>query len=78
MLKKSKESFEVYVPYKQEIIEFFKTIKGRKFDGLTLRWSFPIGEYLNVFTKLSDLCNMVEKVTEFPAKRNTAKYVKKD
>ncbi len=78
MVKKSEDIFEIIVPYKQEITDYFKTINGKKFDGLTLRWSFPICEFQTVFLKLSDLCDCVEKVEEFPPKKNTAKFSKKD
>jgi hypothetical protein len=61
-MKKDNTKNLVYVecPYKAHLIEFFKTIKNKKFDVLTKLWSFPMNEMNFIQNKLIELDVSVE------------------
>ena len=61
-MKKDVNKNLVYVmcPYKEDVVEFLKTITNRKFDGLTKLWNFPLNEMNFIQNKLVELDVSVE------------------
>lgn len=48
----NENTIEIEMAYNKDMVEFFKTILSRKFDGITKLWSFHLNELNNIQNKL--------------------------
>ncbi|KAI5750295.1 hypothetical protein M8J76_014421 [Diaphorina citri] len=53
------DRFTVFVGYCQPLISAFQTIEGRIYDAKMKNWSFPLKEYKNLMSKVSDMRDTV-------------------
>ncbi|MCL4115455.1 UNVERIFIED_CONTAM: hypothetical protein GTU68_053572 [Idotea baltica] len=50
-----KDTFEVNVPYNQQVIDIFKTMPSKQYDVKTKKWSFNISDHSRLSTALNQL-----------------------
>jgi hypothetical protein len=58
--------FEAQCDYNQELNEVFKTMKTRKYNTETKRWSFSLGEYEELINAIRTKCGSSVTIVQFP------------